>query len=82
MADIQNKQPGNVDGIFFTDSQCIDSDLCRQTAPNNFKRDDEGGFSFVAKQPETDEERKLCDEAKDACPVEAIGTIEVTAGVG
>jgi len=36
-------------------------------------RADENSYSFVYKQPETDEERALCDEAICCCPVEAIG---------
>jgi ferredoxin len=55
------------------DNQCIDCDLCRETAPNNFKRSEEGGFSFLSKQPESPEEEAQCNEAKEACPVEAIG---------
>jgi len=47
--------------------------VCRDTAPNNFTRNDEGGYSYVYKQPENDEEMEQCLEAMDACPVEAIG---------
>ncbi|MFN2455719.1 MAG: ferredoxin [Pyrinomonadaceae bacterium] len=54
--------------------QCIDCDVCRDTAPDNFTRSDNNGYSFVYKQPETDEERELCDEALTSCPVEAIGS--------
>ena len=39
----------------------------------NFKRNDDGGHSFLYKQPETPEEEALCQEAMDGCPVEAIG---------
>jgi len=73
MADSQDKVPGNADGAFFVDTNCIDCDLCRQTAPENFDRNDDEGFSFVKKQPETEEEAALCREALDDCPVEAIG---------
>ena len=38
MADIANRYPENVTGKFFVDNQCIDCDLCRETAPNNFTR--------------------------------------------
>ena len=47
--------------------------LCRETAPDNFGRNDDGGYSYVIKQPENEEEAALCVEALDACPVEAIG---------
>lgn len=73
MADPNDKVPGQVDGPYFVDTQCIDCDLCRETAPDNFRRNDEEGFSYVYKQPETDEERELSREALENCPVEAIG---------
>jgi ferredoxin len=74
MADKANKYPVNAAGKYYVDNQCIDCDLCRETAPNNFKRNEEGGFSYVSKQPEGDEEVKQCDEAIANCPVEAIGS--------
>jgi len=73
MADVANKYAENVDGKFYVDDQCIDCDLCRETAPANFKRNDDGGHSFVFKQPESPEEEALCKEAMEGCPVEAIG---------
>ena len=73
MADAANKYPENVDGKFYVDDQCIDCDLCRETAPANYKRNDDGGHSFVYKQPENPEEEALCKEAMEGCPVEAIG---------
>jgi ferredoxin len=74
MADAANKYAENVDGKFYVDDQCIDCDLCRETAPANFKRNDDGGHSFVYKQPESPEEEGLCKEAMEGCPVEAIGS--------
>ncbi|MDM7923694.1 MAG: ferredoxin [Pyrinomonadaceae bacterium] len=73
MAELKDKLPDNVLGKFYVDTQCIDCDVCRDTAPSNFARNDENGYSFVYKQPETPEELDLCLEAFDACPVEAIG---------
>ena len=63
----------NVPGPFYVTSECIDCDLCRETAPDNFKRNDDGGYSFLYKQPESPEEDARCKEAKEGCPVEAIG---------
>jgi len=74
MADVANKYSENVEGKFYVDDQCIDCDLCRETAPSNFKRNDDGGHSFVYKQPESPEEETLCKEAMEGCPVEAIGS--------
>lgn len=73
MADLANKYPENVAGTFYVDDQCIDCDLCRETAPANFTRNDDGGHSYVFKQPENDDEANLCKEAMEGCPVEAIG---------
>jgi len=73
MAEVEDKNPENVDGKIYVDSQCIDCDLCRETAPANFERDEEEGYSYVFKQPETEEELELCVEAMEGCPVEAIG---------
>ena len=38
-----------------------------------FTRNDDGGYSYVYKQPENPDEEKQCEEAKSGCPVEAIG---------
>ena len=73
MADPSDKVESNVDGQFFVDSNCIDCDLCRQTAPDNFERNEDEGYSYVSKQPENEEEEELCREAMEECPVEAIG---------
>jgi ferredoxin len=74
MADTANRYPENIPGAYYVDNQCIDCDLCRETAPSSFKRNDDGGYSFVYKQPETAEEQKLAKEAMEGCPVEAIGS--------
>ena len=73
MADREDKNPENVDGLFFVDCMCIDCDLCRETAPANFTREDDEGYSFVYKQPENKQEEDLCREAMEGWPVEAIG---------
>jgi len=73
MADLEDKNPESVAGKYYVDSQCIDCDLCRETAPANFQRSDEEGYSYVYKQPENEEEVALCVEAMEGCPVEAIG---------
>ena len=72
MATVANKFKENVAGQFYVDDSCIDCDLCRQAAPNNFQRIDQG-YSIVFKQPESPEEITQCQQAKGACPVEAIG---------
>lgn len=73
MADTENKYEENAPGKFYVDDQCIDCDLCRETAPDNFTRQEDGGYSYLKKQPENEEEETLCKEAMEGCPVEAIG---------
>ena len=73
MADKGNKHPESVPGVFYVDTQCIDCDLCRQSAPGNFQRQEDRGYSYVFKQPATPEETAQCVEAMEGCPVEAIG---------
>ena len=73
MAEKENKYEDNTAGKYYCDEECIDCDLCRETAPENFKRNEDGGYSFVYKQPDNEEEVALCVEAMEGCPVEAIG---------
>ena len=73
MPDFNAKQPQNVPGRFYVDTNCIDCDVCRDLAEANFTRDDDGGYSYVYKQPTTPAEESLCQEALEVCPVEAIG---------
>ena len=73
MADKDAKLTENVRGPFYVDDQCIDCDACRETAPDFFRRNDDRGYSFVYRQPETPADRELCLEAMEGCPVEAIG---------
>ena len=67
-----DKHTDNVSGKYYVDDQCIDCDVCRQTAPDNFGHNEDEGHAFVIKQPESPDEEDLCQEAKESCPVEAI----------
>ena len=73
MANRTRKTPTNVPGSFYVDETCIDCDICRETAPATFRRDDENGLSYVWQQPANDEERALAEEALQSCPTETIG---------
>jgi len=73
MADPKDRLIENVPGLYYVDSQCIDCDVCRVTAPTNFQRSEDKGYSYVFRQPESAEENAQCQEAMDSCPVEAIG---------
>lgn len=74
MATKEDKYEDNAGGKYYCDTECIDCDLCRETAPENFTRNEDGGYSYVVKQPENEEEEALCVEAMEGCPVEAIGS--------
>ena len=63
----------NVPGPFYVNTSCIDCDVCRDEAPENFTRSFRHAYSYVSKQPENETERVACEEALSACPVEAIG---------
>jgi glyoxylase-like metal-dependent hydrolase (beta-lactamase superfamily II)/ferredoxin len=72
MADPQKAYAENVPGSFFVDQTCIDCDLCRQIAPSIFKEN--ADHSFVARQPETADERGRASMALVACPTASIGS--------
>ena len=67
------KLPDNEKGRYYVDDQCIDCDVCRDVAPDNFTRNVKARYSYVFKQPENEVEEALCREALTACPVDAIG---------
>jgi ferredoxin len=73
MPDPNAKQPENVPGRYYVDAACIDCDVCRDIAPDNFTRAEDGGYSYVYQQPRTPQEESLSREALECCPVEAIG---------
>ena len=73
MADPANRVDSNIAGKWYVDLECIDCDLCRTTAPENFRANEDEGYSFIFKQPATGEEEELCQQALEECPVEAIG---------
>lgn len=73
MADKTRKVPENIPGRFYVDDTCIDCDLCRETAPAHFIRQEEDGHSYVVRQPRSPAEEAACLAALDECPVEAIG---------
>ena len=74
MADRDDRVRENVTGAYCVDTACIDCDVCRDLAPENFLRSFKHAYSYVSKQPENDGERAACEEALACCPVEAIGS--------
>lgn len=82
MADPNNKWEDNVGGeaeisgkrvSFYVDKECILCSVCSDAAPNNFRMSDAEDHDICFKQPDSDEELAQCNEAKENCPVEAIG---------
>jgi ferredoxin len=80
MADITQRVPENTSGRVYVDATSIDCDLCPETAPANFARNDTGGHSFVVRQPEGPAQEAVCAAAMEECPVEAIGDDGLKAG--
>lgn len=72
-ARIEDRVPRNVPGKFFVDNTCLDCDLCCETAPENFSRDDDRGVAYVSRQPVTPDELARCQECVIGCPCESIG---------
>jgi len=73
MAERAERLTQNAAGPYYVDSSCVDCDLCRNTSPDFFRRDDEVGLSFVYRQPSNPEELVLAEEARLVCPSESIG---------
>jgi ferredoxin len=72
VADKNDRWPLNVPGRWYVDRQCIDCDLCRTTAPENFQRSTDS-YSYISRQPATPADEAACQQAADECPVNAIG---------
>lgn len=66
------KHQENVSGHYFVDSECIACDTCCGIASLHFKLTEDWDHAYVSKQPKSDKEKKTCEEALDACPVDAI----------
>jgi ferredoxin len=73
MANRNEIASGNVPGAFYIDTTCIDCDLCRESAPRTFKRNDETGQSVVFHQPMTPDELVEALAAMEDCPTSSIG---------
>src|SRR5437899_11688576 len=50
LADAANNYPENVEGKFYVDDQSIDCDLCHETAPANFRRNDDRAHPYTYTQ--------------------------------
>ena len=68
----KDRVPENSHGQVYVTEQCLDCDLCRDTAPTVFKRIDSEGYSYVHKQPETEDEWEQVRECIEGCCTESI----------
>ena len=73
MANPHNRWKHNVPGPYYVDDQCIACDACVMEAEDFFTMNDEDGYAYVKLQPQSEDEREECENALEACPVEAIG---------
>lgn len=73
MADKNAKFKQNVDGPYYVDDSCIACDACCVEAPRFFAMNDDEGHAYVMLQPQTPDEIEEAENARAACPVEAIG---------
>ena len=73
MSERELKTPENVPGPYYVDESCIDCDMCRSTAPQFYRRHEEGGYTYVHRQPLTPEEFDQAEEGRLGCPTESIG---------
>lgn len=64
--------PKNAEGKFYVNEMCIDCSACYIDLPEHFALDENTNLAYVHKQPESQIEKSLCEEAMDACPTEAI----------
>lgn len=79
MANPKQKHTENIAGLFYcTDPEddegegCISCNACYGRAPQFFAESDDGS-AYVWRQPETEEDKEICQEQLDNCPVNSIG---------
>ena len=73
MAELTDKNYDNAPGAYYTDDTCIICRQCSEIAPNVFRESDEGSYNIVYRQPDTENDRLLAEEAMEDCPTQSIG---------
>jgi ferredoxin len=68
MGSLQDKRAAG----YHVNRRCIGCQICSAIAPENFRSNHEDGMDYVHKQPDDPVEERLCAEAMDICPVNAI----------
>jgi len=74
MAHWADRFSDNVPGSWYVDAHCINCHLCEDLAPGVFRLAPGGGHRFVYRQPATRDDLLDAEEARESCPVEAIGS--------
>lgn len=65
--------PDNAPGPWYVDDDCICCGLCESVAPTVFRLSDDGSHNVVHRQPVQADEVLDAEDARDRCPVDAIG---------
>ena len=71
----------NVPGSWYVHDECICCGLCENVAPATFRLSADYSHHSVHRQPATPEELADAEEARERCPVEAIGNDRQAAGL-
>ena len=64
----------NAPGSWYVNDECIVCGLCENVAPAVFRLSADYSHNMVHHQPATPEELAEAEDARERCPVEAIGT--------
>ena len=73
MANPKHSFTDNAPGPWYVDHQCICCGLCGNDAPAVFGEAADYSHHRVHRQPTNPEELRDAEDARDRCPVEAIG---------
>ena len=73
MAHPKQRFDDNAPGLWYVDDQCICCGLCGNDAPTVFSPSGDYDHHRVYRQPVTAEELRDAEDARESCPVEAIG---------
>ena len=66
------RYPDNAEGPYFTTRDCVLCHTCHESAPEHFDMSPDGDHMIVIRQPRTETETMLCNQAMEGCPMDAI----------
>lgn len=73
MANNKDKFSDNKLGKYYVDRKCIACAACTGVATEFFGMNDYDSHAYVSRQPMDKSSIDMCEEAKNVCPVDAIG---------